>query len=213
MEGIIGRKVGMSQVFLPNGRVEPVTVIEVGPCVVIQVRTPEKDGYSAVQLGFGISKRLNKPERGHLKELGNFRTLREFRLDDPGAKAPVETYEPGKEITAALFEAGEIVDVIGTSKGKGFQGGVKRHNFHGGPKTHGQSDRHRAPGSIGAGTTPGHVLKGTRMAGHMGNERVTQRNLTVVEADPERNVLLVRGAVPGPNNGLLLVQRAKYQRK
>ncbi|MBI4496389.1 MAG: 50S ribosomal protein L3 [Chloroflexi bacterium] len=213
MEGIIGRKVGMTQLFLPDGRVESVTVIEAGPCVVTQVRTPERDGYTAIQLGFGAAKRLTKPERGHLKDLGNFRILREFRLDKPGARPPQGQYQVGQQISAGLFQPGEVVDVVGTSKGRGFQGGVRRHGFRGGPKTHGQSDRHRAPGSIGSGTTPGRVLKGTRMAGHLGAERVTVRNLTVVRTDPERNVLMVRGAVPGPRNGLLLVQRAKYQRK
>lgn len=211
MEGIIGKKVGMTQIFLPNGRVEPVTVIEAGPCQVTQIRTAEKDGYRAVQLGFGIAKQLNKPEAGHLHDLGAYRTLREFRLDD--GKTPAREYERGDVIRADLFAEGELVDVIGVSKGKGFQGGIKRHNFSRQPKTHGASDRTRAPGSVGSGTTPGRTLKNTRMAGRMGNDRVTQRNLTVIQVDAERNLLLVRGPVPGPRNGLVLVRRARFQRK
>ncbi|MCX6022652.1 MAG: 50S ribosomal protein L3 [Chloroflexi bacterium] len=210
MEGIIGKKIGMTHLFLPDGRVQPVTVIEAGPCRVTQVRTPETDGYSAVQLGFGVAKRLNKPRAGHLKELGAYRTLREFRLDDGGAPG---AYEHGQEVRAEMFQPGDVVDVIGTSKGKGFQGGIRRHNFHRQPKTHGASDRTRAPGSIGAGTSPGRVLKGTRMAGHMGNARVTQRNLTIVRVDVERNLILVRGATPGARNGLLLIARARSPRK
>ena len=211
MEGIIGKKIGMTQLFLPNGRVEPVTVIEAGPCQVTQVRTAENDGYYAVQLGFGISKRLNKPEAGHLHDLGAYRTLREFRLDD--GTVPLRGYERGDVIRADLFGEGELVDVIGVSKGKGFQGGIRRHNFSRQPKTHGASDRTRAPGSIGSGTTPGRTLKNTRMAGRMGNDRVTQRNLTVIQVDADRNLLLVRGPVPGPRNGLVLVRRARFQRK
>lgn len=199
--GIIGKKLGMSQVFREDGRVEAVTAVEAGPCRVIQVKTAAKDGYNAVQLGFAESKRINSPERGHLKGLGNFRHLREFRLDD------VADIQVGDTVDVSLFTPGEKVDVIGTSKSKGFAGVVKRHGFRGGPKTHGQSDRHRAPGSIGATTTPGKVFKGTRMAGRMGGDRVTARNLEVIRADPERNLLLVKGAVPGARNGLLLVRK------
>jgi large subunit ribosomal protein L3 len=199
--GIIGKKLGMSQVFREDGRVEAVTAVQAGPCRVIQVKTAARDGYNAVQLGFAESKRINSPERGHLKGLGNFRHLREFRLDDVGG------IQVGDTLDVSLFSPGEKVDVSGTSKSKGFAGVVKRHGFRGGPKTHGQSDRHRAPGSIGATTTPGKVFKGTRMAGRMGGDRVTARNLEVIRTDPERNLLLVKGAVPGTRNGLLLIRK------
>jgi large subunit ribosomal protein L3 len=169
------------------------------------LKTEERDGYVAVQVGFGESKRLNKPERGHLKRLGNFKYLREFRFD---GDAPAL----GDRFDVGIFAENDWVDVTGTSKGKGFAGVVKRHHFRGGPKTHGQSDRHRAPGSIGATTTPGRVYKGTRMAGQMGNVRRTQQGLKVIQADPARNLLLVRGAVPGGRNGLLIIRRAKKGR-
>ncbi|HVA25613.1 MAG TPA: 50S ribosomal protein L3 [Chloroflexota bacterium] len=201
-EGLLGRKLGMTQIFEAGGVVRPVTAIQAGPCTVTQVKTPDRDGYSAIQIGFGAAKKLNKPEAGHLRELPMLRYLREVRLDSVGS------YEQGQQIDASLFEAGELVDVVGTSKGKGFAGGVKRHHFRGGPKTHGQSDRHRAPGSVGATTTPGRVYKGTRMAGHMGDVRVTVQNLTVVEVDTDRNLLLVEGAVPGADNGLVFVRKA-----
>ncbi|HVU66998.1 MAG TPA: 50S ribosomal protein L3 [Ktedonobacteraceae bacterium] len=258
LSGLLGRKVGMTQVFGPNGTVIPVTVIEAGPCVVTQIKTVAQDGYEAVQIGFeqATLKSTTRPELGHLghklpllkaqrkrlqeyqqkqkkssdeenearpdkqvakllqvqenrqrrpgPELGPFKVLREVGLQT-GASA--EGLELGKTFDASLFSAGEAVDIVGTSKGKGFQGGVKRHGFGGGPKTHGQSDRTRAPGSIGSGTTPGRVLKGTRMAGHMGNERVTLKKLQVVQADPERNLLLVKGSVPGANGGLLLIKK------
>lgn len=211
MEGLLGRKVGMTQVFEPTGVVVPVTAIELGPCFVTQVKTLERDGYEAIQIGFGAAKKLNKPKAGHLmdrsdprhpKSLPSLRYLREIRPADPAQ------YTVGQQLDVSIFAPGDFVDVVGTSKGKGYQGGVKRHHFRGGPRTHGQSDRHRAPGSVGAGTTPGRVLKGTRMAGRMGHERVTVQNLRVVLADPERNLLLVRGAVPGSRNGLLIVRRA-----
>lgn len=179
-----------------------VTTIEAGPCVVTQVKTKEKDGYNAVQLGFGEAKRLNSPEKGHLKGLGLFKHLREFRVED------VSGFTVGQKVDVAIFKPGDLVDITGTSKGKGFAGVVKRHHFAGGPKTHGQSDRHRAPGAVGATTFPGRVLKGTRMAGHMGNARVTVRNLKVVEVDPARHLLLVEGAVPGSRNGLVLIRKA-----
>ncbi len=201
-EGLLGRKLGMTQIFDEGGVVRAVTAIQAGPCTVTQIKTPDRDGYSAIQIGFGDAKKLNKPETGHLKDLPKLRHLREVRLSSPGS------YELGQKLDATLFEAGELVDVIGTSKGKGFAGGVKRHHFGGGPKTHGQSDRFRAPGSVGAGTTPGRVLKGTRMAGHMGDVRVTVQNLKVVEVDADRNLLLVEGAVPGANNGLVFVRKA-----
>ncbi len=199
--GVIGKKIGMTQLFREDGETV-VTAIEAGPCVVTQVKTKEKDGYNAVQLGFGEAKRLNSPEKGHLKGIGLFKHLREFRVGD------VSGFAPGQKVDVDIFKPGDLVDVIGTAKGKGFAGVVKRHHFAGGPKTHGQSDRHRAPGSVGATTFPGRVLKGTRMAGHMGDVRVTVRNLRVVEVDPARHLLLVEGAVPGGRNGLVLIRRA-----
>lgn len=199
--GIIGRKLGMTQLFRENAKAEAVTVIEAGPCMVTQVKTAAREGYNAVQLGYGQAKRLKSPQRGHLKKLGEFKYLREFRLED------AEPVEVGQKIDVSLFKTGDRVDVSGISKGKGFAGVVKRHHFAGGPKTHGQSDRHRAPGSIGASASPGRVWKGVRMAGHMGNERVTVRNLEVLEADLERNRLLVKGAVPGATHGLLLIKK------
>jgi len=197
----MGRKLGMTQVFGEDGNAVPVTVIEAGPCYVTQVKMTETDGYEAVQLGFGEAKRLNAPERGHLKGVPPLRHLREFKAED------LAELEVGQKIDVGLFEPGERVDVIGTSKGKGFAGVVKRHHFKGGPKTHGQSDRWRAPGSSGSTTTPGRVLKGTRRAGRMGGERVTVRNLEVVRVEPERNLLLLRGAVPGARTGLLLIRK------
>ncbi len=201
VEGIVGRKIGMTHVFGEDGKVEPVTAIEAGPCFVTQIKRRDKDGYDAVQLGFGEAKRLNLPEKGHLKKVGMLKHLREFEASE------IDSLKLGQRVDVGMFKEGDRVDVSGTSKGKGFAGVVKRHHFAGGPKTHGQSDRHRAPGSIGATTTPGRVLKGLRMAGHMGNERVTVKNLKVVKADPERNLLLLRGAVPGAKNGLLIIIR------
>ncbi|HET9921331.1 MAG TPA: 50S ribosomal protein L3 [Ktedonobacteraceae bacterium] len=253
----------MTQVFGPNGTAIPVTVIEVGPCIVTQIKTAARDGYESVQIGFEPTtlKHATRPGLGHLghslpllkaqrkrlqthqqeqrktkegenaetpagekkdkqiekllkvqnnrqrrpgPELGPFKVLREVGLQDG---ADTEGLELGKQFDAGLFTVGEEIDVVGTSKGKGFQGGVKRHHFRGGPKTHGQSDRTRAPGSIGSGTTPGRVLKGTRMAGHMGNERVTIKKLEVIQADAERNLLVVKGSVPGANGGLLMVKK------
>ncbi len=205
IDGLLGRKIGMTQVFSPNGEAIPVTVIEVGPCVVTQIRTKDRDGYEAVQIGYGEAKpkSLNKPRQGHLAKAGRLvRHLREFRATN------VDEYNVGQELKVDLFASGQFIDVTGTSKGRGFAGVMKRHNFRGGPRTHGQSDRARAPGSIGAGTTPGRVFKGTRMAGRMGNQRVTVQNLQVVEIIPDQNLLLVRGSVPGPKNGLLYVRRA-----
>ncbi|MBM4413306.1 MAG: 50S ribosomal protein L3 [Chloroflexi bacterium] len=205
IEGLLGRKIGMTQIFDETGAVVPVTVIEVGPCVVTQIRVRERDGYEAVQIGFGEvkPKSLNKPQRGHLAGAGKLvRHLREFSADNPS------DYKVGDVLGPDLFATGQMVDVTGTSKGKGFQGVVRRHGFNGGPRTHGQSDRLRAPGSIGAGTDPGHVFKNTRMAGQMGNRRVTVMNLTVVEVISDRNLLLVRGSVPGAKNGLVMIRRA-----
>lgn len=207
MNGILGRKIGMTQVFTEDGRALPVTVIEAGPCTVTAIRLPERDGYASVQLGFGHLRRLNKPRLGHVrKATGNNdtrpRVLREFRGGIEGAQL-------GQRVTVDMvFAKDDYVDVIGISKGKGFQGTVKRWHFRGGPKTHGQSDRTRAPGSIGAGTTPGRVLKGQKMSGHMGHTRVTVQNLQVVEIDPENHVLLVKGAVPGPRSGIIMVRKA-----
>jgi large subunit ribosomal protein L3 len=201
VKGIIGRKLGMAQVFAASGEAEAVTAIEAGPCVVTQLKTDDKEGYKAAQLGFGEAKRLNSPRKGHLGKLGQFQYLREFRVAD------TEEIKVGDKIDVGLFKEGDLVAITGVSKGKGFAGVVKRHGFAGGPKTHGQSDRHRAPGSIGATTSPGRVFKGKRMAGHMGVEKVTVTNLKVFKADPERNLLLVRGAVPGARNGLLLIEK------
>jgi large subunit ribosomal protein L3 len=265
LNALLGRKVGMTQVFGPNGVAIPVTVIEAGPCIVTQIKTAAHDGYEAIQIGFEqkTTKHTTRPELGHLghrlpllkgqrkrlqtyqqgqrktkdenaeaeeasttekpdkqirkllkvqenrqrrpgPELGPFKVLREVELQNG---ASTEKIELGAQFDVGLFRDGEAVDIVGTSKGKGFQGGVKRHGFRGGPKTHGQSDRHRAPGSIGSGTTPGRVLKGTRMAGRMGNERVTAKKLQVIQADPERNLLVVKGSVPGANGGLLMIKK------
>jgi large subunit ribosomal protein L3 len=212
LDGLLGKKLGMTQVFDPTGRALAVTVIETGPCVVTQLRTQGNDGYDAVQLGFGTAKRLNMPQQGHLKASGaNSRYLREIRTDGNGGNGELTV---GQLVTAdTIFKAGDIVDVTGQSKGKGFQGVVKRHHFAGGPKTHGQSDRHRAPGSVGAGTTPGRVFKGLKMAGHMGNERVTVQNLRVVDVDAERNLVLVAGAIPGANGGLVTIRQSVKNRR
>ena len=200
IQGLIGKKIGMTQRFEVGGEMV-VTAIEVGPCFVTQIKTEAKDGYNAVQLGFEESKRLNSAEKGHLKNIGLLRHLREVAVDD------VAAVQVGQKFDVDIFKAGDIIDVIGTSKGKGFAGGVKRYHFAGGPKTHGQSDRHRAPGSIGSTTTPGRVWKGQRMAGHMGHDRVTARNLKVIEVDLPRHVLWVHGAVPGPRKGLLIIRK------
>jgi len=275
LDALLGRKIGMTQVFGPNGIVVPVTIIEVGPCFVTQIKTVTNDGYEAIQIGFEqtTNKHSTRPELGHLghslpllkaqrkalqthqqdqrtqaktdagttegeevvpttpaktttekagrqiqrllqiqtnrqrrpgPELGPFKVVREVGLQNGTTPEKIEL---GAQFDAGLFKIGEAVDVVGTTKGKGFQGGVKRHGFKGGPKTHGQSDRHRAPGSIGSGTTPGRVLKGTRMAGHMGNVRVTAKKLQVVQADPERNLIVVKGSVPGANGSLLTVKK------
>lgn len=203
VSGIIGKKIGMTQFFRATGEVVAVTAVEAGPCYVAQLKTEEREGYNAIQLGFGQAKRLNSPQKAHLKGMDQLKYLREFRVGD------VTSIQVGQKVDVSLFRPNDLVDIIGFSKGRGFAGVVKRHHFAGGPKTHGQSDRHRAPGSIGAGTFPGRVLKGTRMAGHMGNKRVTVRNLEVIEVDPARNLLLVRGAVPGARKGLLLIKKAK----
>jgi len=210
MKGLIGRKLGMTQLFTDKGELVPVTLIEAGPCYVTQRKTPERDGYSAIQLGFEpvAARKLTRGELGHLRKAGvpPLRYLREFRV------RPDEEYTVGQVLDVSIFRVGERVDVVGRSKGRGFAGVVKRHGFRGGPKTHGQSDRHRAPGSIGSGTTPGRVLKGLRMAGHMGNARVTAAGLEVVFVDPARNLIGVRGSVPGPRSGLVVIKEARKQR-
>ena len=202
LQGFLGTKIGMTQIFREDGRVVPVTVIQAGPCVVTQVKTKETDGYEAVQLGFGDVKRRNKPESGHLKNSRLSRYLREVATDD------TSEFEVGQAIGVDIFESGEKVDVIGTSKGRGFAGVMKRWNFGGGPRTHGQSDRARAPGSIGGGTTPGKVYKGLKMGGHMGNRRITVKGLEIIEIDTERNLLLVKGGIPGATNSLVQIRRA-----
>lgn len=207
IDGIIGRKKGMAQVFNEDRSVVQVTAIEAGPCFITQVKRADKEGYDAVQLGFGEAKRLNQPEKGHLKKVGLLKHLREFRVPD------TSSVEVGQKIDVSIFKPGDIVDVVGISKGCGFAGTIKRHHFSGGPKTHGQSDRHRAPGSIGSTTTPGRVFKGKKMAGHMGDERVTVRGLKVVQTDAERNLLLVKGAVPGARDGILLIKKSSKNRE
>lgn len=204
--GLIGRKLGMTRVFGDDGTVVPVSVIQATPNSITRLRTPEQDGYAALQLGAGTARRVTKPVAGQFKALAKDQqkpaAVREFRVDS------VDGYEVGQTVDVSLFEPGDLVDVTGVSKGHGFTGTIARHHFKRGPKTHG-STNYRAPGSIGAGTTPGRVFKGTRMGGHMGDERVTVKKLTVVKVDAERNLLLVKGAVPGARNGLLLIQKAK----
>ena len=206
MKGILGKKLGMTQIFDENGVAVPVTIVEAGPCYVTQRKTKDRDGYDAIQIGFGdiLEKSLNKPMAGHLKKSGApaLKYLREFQVMDP------ESYEEGQKIDVSVFNVGDKVDVTGVSKGKGFAGVVKRHNFNGGPKTHGQSDRWRAPGSVGAGSTPGRVFKGVRMAGRMGNSQVTVQNLRVALVDSDKNLIAIRGAIPGGKNGLIVIREA-----
>jgi large subunit ribosomal protein L3 len=191
----------MTQVFAADGTIVPVSVVAVEPNTVTAVRTQERDGYTAVQLGAGTARRLTKPRLGQLKDLPRVRDVREFRLDELGE------YQVGQTLDVTIFAEGDSIDVTGVSKGKGFSGTVKRHHFRRGPETHG-SDSHRAPGSIGGGTTPGKVFKGTGMAGHMGSDRVTVKKATVVRTDPDRNLLLVKGPVPGARNALVIVKKA-----
>jgi len=204
--GLIGRKLGMTRIFTEDGSVVPVSVIEATPNTVARLRTPERDGYAALQLVAGTAKKVTRPVAGqfkHLdKEAAKPHDVSEFRIEG------LEGYEVGQRLDVSLFEAGELVDVTGTSKGKGFAGTIARHHFKRGPKTHGSTNI-RQPGSIGAGTTPGRVWLGTRMGGHLGDDRVTVKKLKVVRVDPDRNLILVKGAVPGARNGLLLVQKAK----
>lgn len=204
-EGIMGSKLGMTLLFRDGGVVEAVTAIEAGPCFVTQIKEMERDSYNAVQLGYGLttSRKVNSPLKGHLKRCGQLLThLREF------GTTSVADIQVGQKVDVSIFKSGDVVDVVGISKGKGFAGGVKRHHFKGGPKTHGQADRHRAPGSAGAGTSPGRVLKGARMAGRLGSKRVTVRHLKVTQVNPDRNLILVRGAVPGAIHGLLLIKKS-----
>ena len=205
IQGILGRKLGMTRLFDASGEVTATTIVEAGPCFVTQIKTLDRDGYDAVQLGFEQVRqsKLNSPKRGHLKVSGapNVRVLREVPVEN------LDGISLGDQISVDMLRQGERVDVVGTSKGKGFAGVMKRHNFRGGPKTHGQSDRWRAPGSIGSGTTPGRVMKGMRMAGHMGDERVTVQNLEIVRIDAERNLIAIRGAIPGPKGGLIMIKK------
>src|SRR5579859_6483269 len=206
IQALLGRKLGMTRLFDENGVVTASTLVEAGPCFVTQLRTPDVDGYTAVQLGFGETRRQTKPQKGHLKKAGlpertGLSQLREVPADS------LDDLELGARIDASMFTQGEIVDVIGTSKGKGFAGVMKRHNFRGGPKTHGQSDRWRHSGSVGSGTTPGRTFKGMRMGGHLGDARITVKNLRIISVDAERNLVAVRGAIPGPNGGLIIIRK------
>ena len=200
--GLVGRKVGMTQVFQDDGTMVAVSVVAIEPNTVTRLRTPDRDGYTAVQVGTHTVRELTKPKAGQLKGLPKLGTLREFRVDD------VDELEVGQTVSIDdVFAAGDLVDVTGVSKGKGFAGHIKRHHFKRGPKTHG-SDHHREPGSIGPGTTPGRVYRGLKMAGHMGDERVTIKKVRVVRTDPDRNLLLVKGTLPGARGGLILVRKA-----
>jgi large subunit ribosomal protein L3 len=208
IQALLGRKLGMTRLFDVNGAVTASTLVEAGPCFVTQLKTPERDGYLAVQLGFGEKRRPRSPEKGHLKAAGldqktGLGALREVPADS------LDDVELGARIDASMFVAGEIVDVIGTSKGRGFAGVMKRHNFHGGPKTHGQSDRWRHSGSVGSGTTPGRTFKNMRMAGHLGDDRVTVKNLRILSVDAERNIVALRGAIPGPKGGLVMIRKLR----
>ena len=205
IEGIIGKKLGMTQLYRDNGKLEALTAIEAGPCSVTQIKTADKDGYFAVQLGFGSSKKTVKQKQP--ASISSYKHVREFKIEK------ADGIQIGDKIDVSLFKAGDIIDITGISKGKGFAGVVKRHHFKGGPKTHGQSDRTRHPGAISSTTTPGRVWKGMRMAGHMGNEQVTIQHLEVFQAQPEKNLLLVKGAVPGFRNGLLLIKKSGRSKK
>jgi len=206
IQALLGRKLGMTRLFDENGIVTASTLVEAGPCFITQLKTEEVDGYTAVQLGFGEKRRQSKPKQGHLKKAGlperqGLESLQEVPADG------LEDLELGARVDASMFSRGEVVDVIGTSKGKGFGGVVKRHNFRGGPKTHGQSDRWRHSGSVGSGTTPGRTFKGMRMAGHLGDDRVTVKNLRILSVDPERNLVVLRGAIPGPKGGIVVIRK------
>ena len=201
MKNILGKKQGMTRVFTDEGFVQPVSVIEAGPCVVTQVKTEQRHGYQAVQLGYGEDNKLNGPESGHLKRSSSVRHLKEFRVDDLGDA------QVGQKIGVDIFQPGDFVDVIGVSKGKGFAGSMKRHHFAGGPKTHGQREHPRSAGSIGQASDPSRVFKGMKMAGQYGNKRMTVRNLEVVSVDSEKNQILLKGAVPGAKNGIIFISK------
>jgi len=211
--GIIGKKIGMTRLFQKGGEAVAVTAIQAGPSVVTQIKSRDRDGYDAIQVGFIENKvkqsQLSSPEKGHLRGLENVRYLREFRARADPDFIGASSIKSGDKVDVSFLKQGDLINVTGFSKGRGFAGVVKRYHFAGGPKTHGQTDRHRAPGSIGATTFPGRVLKGKHMAGHMGNRRVTARNLEVMQANPEHNLLLVKGAVPGANGGLLIIEKVK----
>ena len=211
VKGVLGEKLGMTQVWDENNKVVPVTVVKAGPCVVTQVRTPQTDGYSAVQIAYGAidPRKVNKPESGHFAKAGVTprRHVAEIRTDD------ASEYTLGQEIGSDTFEAGQLVDVIGTTKGKGFAGVMKRHGFHGLRASHGVQRKHRSPGSIGGCATPGRVFKGMKMAGRMGSDRQTTQNLRVAGVDAERGLLLIKGAVPGPKGGLVLVRTAVKEKQ
>ena len=202
VEAILGKKIGMSQFIRDDGVMIPVTVLEVGPCTVTQILSEERNGYSSIQLGFDERKKGNRPRLGHLKGLSDFRFLKEIKVDS------LDGWEIGQKLDVTMFNVGEHVTVVGVSKGRGFAGGMKRHGFHGQQRTHGQSDRERAPGSIGAGTTPGRVLKGKKMAGHMGNAKVTVKNLEIIDTDESRRLLILKGGVPGAPQGFLIVRKS-----
>jgi large subunit ribosomal protein L3 len=206
VKGVLGKKLGMTHIY-KDGKELAVTAIEAGPCFVVQIKTEAIDGYNAAQLGFKESKRVNSPQKGHMKQLGQFKYLRELGVDD------IKAVKQGDKVDVDMFKPGDFVNISGTSKGKGFAGGVKRYHFKGGPKTHGQSDRHRAPGAIGSTTFPGRVFKGLRMAGHFGNAGVTVRGIKVVDIDLERHLMMVGGAVPGAKNGLLLINKSGKGKK
>ncbi|MBU4287202.1 MAG: 50S ribosomal protein L3 [Proteobacteria bacterium] len=205
-KGLLGKKLGMAGIFSPDGKHIPVTVIQAGPCAITQIKTIVTDGYNALQLGFGKKKRsrISKPIQGHLKKSGEgyFEILREFPVDDPSE------YTLGHTLSIDLFEVGELVDVAGTSKGRGFSGVIKRHGFHGGPETHGCRS-HRVPGSIGCSAWPAKVVKGKKMPGHYGNERNTVKNLEIIDIRPEENLILIKGAIPGFNSGLIEIRKKK----
>ena len=207
LHGILGKVIGGTQFFHKDGTADSVTAIQAGPCTVIQIKTDETDGYESIQLGFDPVTKVNSPRRGHVSKSGGriFRHRREVSADD------ISAVDVGEEVGVGIFEVGEKVNVTGTSKGKGFQGVVKRYNFRGGPKTHGQSDRHRAPGSIGAGTTPGRVIRGKKMAGRTGGDKVTVKHLEVVMVDSDRNLLLVKGGVPGHKDALVIIKKSELK--
>lgn len=203
-KGLLGKKLGMTGLFSPEGKYVPATVVQAGPCIVTQVKTKETDGYNALQLGFGEKKesRINKPLKGHFSKSGGNTVafLREVSVENP------DEYSPGQAITLDMFKVGERVDVVGTTKGRGFAGVIKRHGFHGGRETHG-SKSHRIPGSIGCSAWPGKVIKGKKMPGHYGNERRTAKNLKIIDIRPEKNLIMLRGAIPGPPSGLVIIKK------